>query len=145
MKYTTTRVTMQEVPDEIALCINISNCPNRCKGCHSPELQDNIGKELTDDVLLSLIAKNEGITCVAFMGGDGDIQDVKDMLYVVKWNTNLKTAWYSGRETVDSEFLELLDYVKLGPYIEERGGLDNMNTNQRFFKVEDITYKFQNK
>lgn len=145
MKYTTTRVTMQEVPDEIALCINISNCPNRCKGCHSPELQDNIGKELTDDILLSLIAKNEGITCVAFMGGDGDIQDVKDMLYVVKWNTNLKTAWYSGRETVDSEFLELLDYVKLGPYIEERGGLDNMNTNQRFFKVEDITYKFQNK
>lgn len=145
MKYTTTRVTMQEVPDEIALCINISNCPNRCKGCHSPELQDNIGKELTDDVLLSLIAKNEGITCVALMGGDGDIQDVKDMLYVVKWYTNLKTAWYSGRETVDSEFLELLDYVKLGPYIEERGGLDDMNTNQRFFKVEDITYKFQNK
>lgn len=145
MKYTTTRVTMQEVPDEIALCINISNCPNRCKGCHSPELQDNIGKELTDDVLLSLIAKNEGITCVAFMGGDGDIRDVKDMLYVIKWNTNLKTAWYSGKENVDSELLELLDYVKLGPYVEERGGLDDMNTNQRFFKVEDITYKFQNK
>lgn len=144
MKYTTTRITMQEVPDEITLCINISNCPNRCPNCHSPELQDNIGKELTDDILLSLIAKNEGITCVAFMGGDGDLADVKDMLYVVKWNTSLKTAWYSGNDNVDSEFLELLDYVKLGPYIEERGGLDNVSTNQRFFKVEDITYKFQN-
>ena len=38
MKYTDTQVTFSEFPDEIALCINISNCPWHCPGCHSPEL-----------------------------------------------------------------------------------------------------------
>ena len=28
MKYTGTEITFAEVPDEITLCINISNCPH---------------------------------------------------------------------------------------------------------------------
>ena len=38
LKYLNCQVTFAEVPDEISLCINITNCPNRCPGCHSPEL-----------------------------------------------------------------------------------------------------------
>ena len=72
MKYTDTMVTFSEVPDKISLCINISGCPNRCPGCHSPELWEDIGTELNEDSLTKLINKNEGITCVCFMGGDAD-------------------------------------------------------------------------
>ena len=67
MKYTGAEITFAEVPDEITLCINISNCPCHCKGCHSPYLAEDIGEELTEDSLHKLISSNEGITCVAFM------------------------------------------------------------------------------
>ena len=46
LKYVDTKVTFSEVPDEISLCISISNCPNHCKGCHSPYLAEDIGKPL---------------------------------------------------------------------------------------------------
>ena len=59
---------------------------------------------------------------------------------------------YSGytEETFDKKVLVHLDYLKLGPYIEERGPLNNPNTNQHLYKickgkiVDDITYKFWN-
>ena len=61
MKYTDTMVTFNEVPDEISLCINISGCPNRCPGCHSPELWEDIGTELTKESLKDLIDKMGGV------------------------------------------------------------------------------------
>ncbi len=65
-----TSITFAEIPDEICLCINISNCPHKCPGCHSKYLQTDIGKVITDEVLHDLIVNNKGITCVVFMGGD---------------------------------------------------------------------------
>lgn len=35
LKYTDTRVTFSEVPDEVTLCINISGCLCHCEWCHS--------------------------------------------------------------------------------------------------------------
>ena len=55
MKYLNTAITFREFPDEISLCINITNCPFHCSGCHSPELWKDVGKELTIDELLNLI------------------------------------------------------------------------------------------
>ena len=46
LKYVNTMVTFSEVPDEISLCIEISNCKCHCKNCHSPYLPDDIGEEL---------------------------------------------------------------------------------------------------
>ena len=60
----------------------------------------------------------------------------------------LKTGWYSGREEMDSAIeLKNFNYIKLGPYIEERGPLSSPTTNQRVLQVlpdltfKDITYK----
>jgi anaerobic ribonucleoside-triphosphate reductase activating protein len=44
--------------------------------------------------------------------------------------------------------LHNFDYIKLGAYIEELGGLDSLKTNQRLYKItneqmEDITNHFQ--
>ena len=35
LKYANFDIVFQEVPDEVTLAINISNCPNQCVGCHS--------------------------------------------------------------------------------------------------------------
>ena len=49
IKYKDYYVVFEEIPDKITLAVNITNCQNRCIGCHSPELRENIGKELTTD------------------------------------------------------------------------------------------------
>ena len=45
LKYVDAKVVFAEVPDEVTLAINISNCPCQCKGCHSSYLAQDIGKK----------------------------------------------------------------------------------------------------
>ena len=150
LKYVDTKVTFSEVPDEISLCINISNCPCHCKNCHSSYLAEDIGNPLNKLVLSKLLEDNKGISCVAFMGGDSDAIRLVALASWVKTHTNLKVAWYSGRQEladIVAKHLLWFDYIKLGPYKEEFGPLNNRTTNQRFYKVNgkeliDITYKF---
>lgn len=147
MKYVDAKVVFAEVPDEVTLAVNISNCPCHCKGCHSSYLAEDIGKPLNWDSLNALIYINTGISCVAFMGGDNDPKAVSRLAEKVK-SLGLKTAWYSGRQELSKDVnLENFDYIKLGPYMEEFGPLNSRTTNQRMYKVhgcelEDITSKF---
>lgn len=147
LKYKDVLVGFQEVPDEISLCINITNCPNNCIGCHSPYLAEDIGEELTIKELSKLIIKNKGITCVCLMGGDSDPNYINTLAINIH-NIGLKSAWYSGKTSVSSKInINNFDYIKLGPYIEEFGPLNNPNTNQIMYKItdnglENITYKF---
>lgn len=155
LKYTDTQVTFAEVPDEITLCINISNCPCHCKGCHSPYLAEDIGEYFDIDELLKAVNANKGVTCVAFMGGDSEPSYIDHLgKYIKKMLPWLKVAWYSGRQELSNEVdLWNFDYVKVGPYNEELGALDSKTTNQRFYKVfhfssgksklMDWTYKFR--
>lgn len=151
LKYSDTLVSFQEVPDEITLCISITNCCNMCEGCHSPWLREDSGTLLTYERLKSLIQQNKGISCVCFMGGDREPLEVVHLAKQVKIDfPTLKTAWYSGSK--DSEYRYSFDYVKLGPYIKELGPLTERTTNQRMYmilpdgedrkQVLDITYKF---
>ena len=154
LKYVETMVGFSEVPEEITLCINISNCPIHCKGCHSPHLWKDIGQELTPETLFNLIASNPGITCVAFMGGDNNLEELSKLAEWVKHNTELKVCWYSGRYLGNGVDYDYFDYIKVGPYEEDRGSLDKPTTNQKFYKIkheskensytvfDDITYKF---
>lgn len=161
LKYVDTRVVFAEIPDEITLAINISNCPCHCKGCHSSYLAEDIGTPLNWNSLThELIPNNKGITCISFMGGDSEPIRINILSKYIKDNyPNIKTAWYSGRQELAKEIeLKNFDYIKLGPYIEEFGSLNKETTNQRFYKVhkkvvsgiegyelEDETYKFWNK
>jgi anaerobic ribonucleoside-triphosphate reductase activating protein len=149
-KYVDAKVVFSEIPDEITLAISISGCPFQCKGCHSSYLSENIGDSLTDIKLRELIDKNSGITCVAFMGGDSSPGEIDRLSNIVK-SIGLKSAWYSGRDKMSSEINILnFDYIKIGPYIESFGPLNNRNTNQKFYMVDksgcliNYTYKFQN-
>ena len=144
LKFSDSEVVFREFPDEVSLCINITNCPFKCPGCHSPELQEDIGIFLSRDKLTELINKNEGITCVGFMGGDSDPLSVTHLAQYVKDEfPDLKVGWYSGRDKLPKEIdLKYFDYIKLGPYIESLGGLNMRTTNQNMFKVVDIGYTY---
>lgn len=187
LKYVDTKVCFAEVPDEISLCINLSNCPCHCKSCHSSYLAEDIGRVVTYSRLLKLIEENKGVTTICFMGGDNDpklvnyyakviketytqqviasykvLETIKlpkgvtidpgnDIVLTEPIHNPVKVAWYSGRQELSKEIdLNNFDFIKLGPYKEEYGPLNNPNTNQKFFKVEDgelvdITYKFWKK
>lgn len=131
-------IVCQEIPDEISLAVNISCCPNRCPGCHSPWLWEEAGEDMTEDMLLSLISGySAAITCFCFMGGDAEPSEVERLSKWIKskW-PHIKTAWYSGRAELPEGFdVKSLDYLKLGPYISELGGLKSPTTNQIFYKV----------
>lgn len=158
LKYTDTAVTFSEVPDEITLCINISNCPCHCPGCHSSYLAENIGNPLDENTIEKFIKNNKGITCISFMGGDSNPFLIDCLAeYIKTWNPQIKVAWYSGRQELSKNInLVWFDFIKLGPYIEELGPLNSKTTNQRMYKVvqnhyedgtsgyelEDITHKF---
>ena len=147
MKYTDTQIGFQEFPDEISLLINISNCPFHCSGCHSPELWEDVGTKLTFKELHHLISINKGITLVGFMGGQPEEVDPLAE-YVKNIDPPLKVGWYWGGNDIPKEInTQWFDYIKIGSYIKELGGLDNLNTNQRFYHIEngqlvDWTYKF---
>lgn len=149
IKYVDTLVCFSEVPDEITLAINISGCPIRCPNCHSKYLWEDIGEPLNSDSLYNLIENHKGITCVAFMGGDANPNDINNLAEFIRAKyPKLKIAWYSGRQELSKDInLEYFDYIKLGPYMEEFGPLNSRTTNQRIYKVhngelEDITNKF---
>lgn len=153
LKYTDTQVTFAEIPDEITLCINLSNCPCHCKGCHSPYLAEDIGYWLTHAQIDSKIVTNKGISCVCFMGGDSEPDQVNFWAEYIKEKYGLKVAWYSGRQELSDKIdLWNFDFIKLGPYNEELGPLNKRTTNQRFYevfhfsngksKLMDRTYKF---
>lgn len=154
LKFTDIQVTFAEVPDEITLCINISNCPCHCKGCHSAYLAEDIGALLSEAGLTLLIEANRGISCVAFMGGDVNPEEINLYAAFIKgMYPGIKVAWYSGRQELSKDIdLMNFDYIKLGPYDEDKGPLNKRTTNQKFYKVFhfstgrceliDITYKF---
>ena len=131
-------VVFEEIPDKISLAVNITNCQNKCVGCHSPQLRKDIGNELTEDAVDKLIKDNEGINCFLFMGEGNDKESLlKIAKYIKEKYNNLSLAIYSGRDEVEDEIYNLFDYVKIGPYIAEFGPLNKETTNQRLFKIEN--------
>lgn len=146
-------IVFQEIPNEITLALNISNCPNNCPGCHSPHLREDIG-EILDFPLVDMLIERygEAITSICFMGGDLYPLEINRLAGYIKKHPlkALKTGWYSGNNNIHPESdINNFDYIKLGPYIEELGGLKSRETNQRLYRVEngemmDITHLLYN-
>lgn len=151
VKYYNFDIVFAEIPNEVTMAINITNCPNRCVDCHSPHLQKDIGFELTEEEYTLLIEKYiYDVTCICFMGGDANPQEIEELAQFSKKKfPSLKTAWYSGMasipETIDQKSF---DYIKIGAYIPAKGPLNKPTTNQRLYAIEadgsrtDITSLF---
>lgn len=154
LKYLNTDVVFQEIPDETTLAINLTACPCRCPGCHSPWLWQDVGEELSISELCRLVDRyKDSITCVCFMGGDASPTEVQTLASQLKeFYAHYKVAWYSGRQHLPA-FVDkqVFDYLKLGPYNALLGPLKSPTTNQRMLKrlpdgtFADITYRFHKK
>ena len=143
----TNNVVLEEIPDKVTLAVEISNCQGCCTGCHSPFLKDDVGEQLTTQVVDKLIEDNFGIDCFLLLGEGKDPQAVLDIAAHVRRNhPGIELALYSGRTKVEPELFEAFDYVKVGPYIPEFGPLNKQTTNQRLYHHgEDITFRFWRK
>lgn len=130
-------------------------------------INSNAKNQLTKEYLENRIKQYQDmISCVLFLGGEWKIKQLIELLQCVKTsNPSLKTCLYTGLELDEIvELIEqdtkeinevnrqcnigwkyifennLLDYLKTGRWIRELGGLDNNNTNQRFYKVNYVNH-----
>ena len=135
------QITTQDVPDELTLAISMSGCPLHCKGCHSSFTWDEkFGEPFTDEKLESLIKRNKYISCVLFYGGEWQLERLLELIDIVKQH-NLKVCLYTGLmleevKQTKAKLLEVLDYIKVGRWIEKLGGLNKKTTNQRLYKID---------
>ena len=149
--YTEIGLSPYEVPEHNSICIYISGCCNHCKNCHYPILQkSNYGDKLLENFKKIVQLYVNQATCVCFLGeGKNTIYEHQEFYKMVEISKklNLKTCLYCGRDTNVEGWMSIFDFVKLGSYQENCGGLNNKSTNQKLLeKVKneyiDITYKF---
>lgn len=92
-------------------------------------------------VFTDLLDKYQAIaSCVLFMGGEWHQRDLIQYLRIAK-SKQFKTCLYTGEEWISKTIADELDYLKLGPWIEEKGGLDQITTNQQFIDLNTKTNK----
>ena len=155
IKFISHAVTFAEVPDEVTLCVNVTGCPHRCPGCHSPELRQDTGKDL-EEALPGLLQKyGADITCVCLMGEGQDIDALCRCLSMIR-QAGFMTCLYTGCDKPSTvlQAVPYLNYLKLGHYDSQLGGLASPSTNQRMYQLDgdlsgvsypsfhDITWKF---
>src|SRR5574344_144655 len=146
LKFLDVAVVTEEIPTEISLAIELTCCPHHCEGCHSPQLQQDQGGEVNNELIDLLLKHNQNITCIVFMGGDNDHEAVGRIADYVR-SKNIKAAMYSGDDIIDKRLVPHLDYYKVGSYKHEMGPLNNRGTNQHLYEIvnnelKDITYLF---
>lgn len=153
LKYLHVKEVFTEIPGEISLAVAITGCRLKCVGCHSRELWEDKGEPLDVETLCGLLNQHNGITCLCLFGGEHDIDALTELFMYSR--KRVKTAWYCGLDMIPKDKLgivQYLDYLKLGHFDVELGGLDSPATNQRLYEIEhqgdgnywqhDITWKF---
>ena len=125
-----------EIPGEKTLGIFISGCQVQCKGCPTRELWEDKGTVLGLTELQYLLNQYPDITCLCLYGGTHDIDGLIELfMYAHK---RIKTAWYCGLDMLPKDkkgIMFYLDYLRLGHYDAELGGLNSPTTNQCFYKI----------
>lgn len=144
LKYRSLQTSFSSVDSEISVAIEITNCPHKCDGCHSPELCEDIGSEICPDNIEMILLPfmdfyaKPLFTCIVFMGGDHDSETLVNILERCKKSfPKVKLCLYTGSEYINPKIFNLLNYLKVGKYNKELGGLDSKNTNQRFIRIKE--------
>lgn len=151
LRFTTEQIVWQEVPNETSLAFLIAGCPLRCAGCHSADSwKAGSGRELSAEYLKGRLKRYQGlISCVLFLGGEWQPEALIDMLKIVQ-EAGLKSCLYTGLERAELEavsdgIVPRLDYLKTGRWLSERGGLDQLTTNQKLINLstgEVLNHRF---
>lgn len=126
-------IVFQEVPTEVSLALTVAGCPLMCRGCSRADTwKEEQGTPLSNDFLAELLGRYKGlISCVLFMGGEWQPSALLLALKQCR-QAGLKTALYTGLDEIKPSLQAELTYLKTGPWMVERGGLDSPATNQKF-------------
>lgn len=144
LKYLYQKEVFREIPTEVSLGISISGCKIHCSDCNQKELWEDRGTPLTIECVERLLQAHKGVTCLLLLGGEHDI-DYLTFIFQ-HFHNRIKTAWYCGLDKIPNGHLGIvsyLDYLKLGHYDNNLGGLTSPTTNQQLYKIEhrgDGTY-----
>lgn len=132
-------VGYQEVVGETSLVVFFSGCDVGCEGCHSEEFWDSsIGRIVSEPEFRSKLERHESIcSCVTFMGGEWD-EDILASYVKISKDMGFKVCLYTGRELdeISEDLTNEFDYIKTGPYVEDLGGLNSAETNQRMYQSD---------
>lgn len=136
MKYINYQITFREIPSEVCLSFLISGCPVKCIDCNSKDSWNpNRGTLLDQEHFRNILcSKLSWITCVLFLGGEWNSLELIGLLTSAK-EMRLKTALFTGQSDVDDILKSYLDYIKVGPFIKDLGGLDSPRTNQKLINL----------
>lgn len=143
----------REVPEECSICIYISGCKNSCAHCHYSDLQRiDYGEPLSEHYNSIIDLYLRKASCVCFLGeGAGTYEEQNEFTDYVEYAhaRGLKVCLYSGRDVGIESWMYQFDYLKLGSYKVDLGGLDSATTNQRLYRKDsdrfiDITSVFWN-
>ena len=136
-------VTLAEIPGEVAVFFEIGNCKLRCKGCHSEWLRTRLAEvhwtDIEEMLQYVIIEKARGATAIVLMGGTTNGIPLPDLEEAIRRLAKLlPVGIYSGaavNSTITKFLKEIpsLTWIKAGEYREELGGLNSVNTNQRFY------------
>ena len=149
MKIYKSDIVLQEIPGEISLGFYVCGCPIKCPGCHSPELwSEKNGTDLTFEAYDRLLNRYKGyISNVLFFGGEWRETDLVCFLEKAR-QSGLKTSLYTGLEDVSPALRSALDFLKVGPWRADLGGLWSPTTNQILWNLrtgQNLNFLFQNK
>lgn len=138
-----TGITLNEVPDKVAFFIELGSCTQRCKGCHSKELWEEVKEPTSLDILLKEVEKaiDKGANAIVLMGGTCNGLNIKELSTILQALSDIApTCLYSGSDDqkLNCFLVETTDitWIKTGSYKEELGGLSSPTTNQRFYRKE---------
>ena len=120
------RFSFQDGFGEPSLVIYFQGCKFHCKGCYNPELWDFEPKNIyTPEELIQEVNQNkEFYDTVVLLGGEPlhqDLNSLTEFLKLLKQN-QYKVILYTGyelKELKKYKFLEYVDIIKCGQYIEE--------------------------
>lgn len=138
-----TGITLNEIPDKVAFFIELGSCTQRCKGCHSKELWEEVKEPTSLDALITKAEQtiDKGANAIVLMGGTCNRLSIENLLVILQSLSEIApTCLYSGSddESLNRYVAEKTDitWIKTGSYKEELGGLSSPTTNQRFFRKE---------
>lgn len=138
-----TGITLNEVPDKVAFYIELGECKQRCKGCHSEHLWCPVEHKTPLSALVEQADKavDKGANAIVLMGGTTNGISFVDLLSIIDALAEVAPlCLYSGSDNEKLNhaiaFMSDLTWIKTGSYQEDKGGLSSPKTNQKFYRKE---------
>lgn len=146
-------VTFTEIPNQMVAFFEVGNCTMKCRGCHSQHLWGDKDAHYMGVEDFLEYANKEMVQGILLMGGytNGIAKDEVLENIIKPLSEHYPIGMYHGGDSLDLKYAQPLEWLKVGSYIEHKGGLDKPTTNQRFYKRDasgqlvDATEVFQKK